>query len=132
MIGMRRFRMVLLILVLGAVVFALLGYLNPQYTKTLKYQSHSIKYRQYLFGRDPFFGDDYEIEHAISNYDLFEQANFKLASRLCKYYRITGDSTLAKKIQMIAKEHIAYKLDLNIDSLLKYSGETFDTIIQIE
>ena len=33
---------------------------------------------------------------------------------------------------MITKEHVAYKIDLNIDSLLKYSDETFDTTIQIE
>lgn len=129
---MKRVKKIMLIIAFVLGGFIILGYLNPKYSKTLTYKNHSIEYKQFLYGRDPFFGGEYQLEHSISNYDLFEQANFKLASRLCKNYRAKHDSRIAKKIQMITKEHVAYKIDLNIDSLLKYSDETFDTTIQIE
>jgi hypothetical protein len=129
---MKRFRKLGLIILFSVGAFILLAFVNPSYTKTLNFQNHSIEYTQYLFGREQYFGSSFELEHTLSNYDLFEQANLILAARLCREYIVRPDSTLAKRIQMIAKNHIAYERDFSIDSLIKDREEVFDTIIYIE
>jgi len=121
-----------LVILFGVGIFFLLTYINPSYTKTLNFQNHSITYTQYLFGRETLYGNSYERSHAVSNYDLFEQANMALAARLCKEYIKSPDSIKANKIQEIAKNHIAYKRDFSIDSLIKDREEVFDTIFYIE
>jgi uncharacterized protein YcbK (DUF882 family) len=100
----------------------------PTYTKTLEYGGHQVKYDQYYFGEEKLWE-----HHYYTNDMLYESAQLRLASRLCKDFRQNKNPKIGHKIRSLFNELEVQNSDtMQIDSLINFFEDNYDTVIYIE